>query len=237
MKSTIRRKRLSTENFNNPAGHRKRLRDRFLKAGSNALADYELLELLLTYAIPRSDTKPLAKALLHEFGSLGGILNQSNERLQEIEGVGPNVVLFLGVIRAYQERRLKKEIEEKKSISGPEDLVDYVRINLGSRAQECLYAVYLDESRHIVYQSDVAIGTIDKIPFYPREILKPALAYNATSVILIHNHPEGQPVPSDADLVMTRKFEEIANLLDIRLLDHLIVTAHHVYSIKTGKLL
>jgi DNA repair protein RadC len=231
------RTKQSNEKFRNPAGHRKRLRERFLKSSPAALADYELLELLLTYTIPRTDTKPLAKALLQEFGGLGNILKQPDERLLKIEGVGPNVVLLLRVIRSCLERSLQKEVEEKKNISGPEDLVDFVRMSLGSRPQECLYALYLDESRHIVYQAEVATGTINKIPFYPREILKPALAYNATSVILIHNHPEGQPIPSDADLAMTRKLEEVAALLDIRLLDHLIVTAHCAYSIKTGKLL
>lgn len=164
-------------------------------------------------------------------------MNQPDERLLEIEGMGPNAVVFFRVIQSCLERGLKKEIEEKERISGPEDLLNFVRMSLGSRIQECLYALYLNESRHVIYQKEVSTGTIDKIPFYPREILRPALAYNATSVILIHNHPEGLPVPSDADLAMTRKLEEIAALLNIRLLDHLIVTAHCAYSIKMGKLL
>jgi len=231
------RTKQSIEKFRNPAGHRERLRERFLKSSRAALADYELLELLLTYTIPRADTKPLAKALLHKFGSLSGILNQSDERLLEIEGMGPNAVVFFRVIQSCLERRLKIEIEEKEQISGPEDLLNFIRMSFGSRIQECLYALYLNGSRQVIYQKEVSTGTIDKIPFYPREIIKPALSYNATSVILIHNHPEGQPIPSDADLAMTRKFEEVAALLDIKLLDHLIVTAHCAYSIKTGKLL
>lgn len=225
------------EQYSDPGGHRKRLRERFMKSGRTALADYELLELLLTYPLPRVDTKPLAKALLHKFGSFVNVFQQPAERLTEIKGVGRNTVTFLRAVQACLTRCMQMEVEQQRSISGPEDIFAFVRMHLGSRTNECIYALYLNEARQIVHQAEVAAGTVARAPFYPREMLKPALLYNATGMILVHNHPEGQPVPSDRDLEMTRKLEELAALFDVKLLDHLIVTPQQAYSIKTGKLL
>ncbi len=208
-----------------------------MKSGRASLADYELLELLLTYAIPRVNTKPIAKALLDKFGSVVNVLQQPNERLAEIKGVGRSTVSFLRVVQACLIRCMEMGVEQQQFISGPEDIFAFVRMHLGSRTNECIYALYLNEARQIVHQVEVAAGTIDRAPFYPREMLKPALVCNATGMILVHNHPEGQPVPSDLDLEMTKKLEGIAALLGIRLVDHLIVTPQQAYSIKTGKLL
>lgn len=220
-----------------PAGHRQRLRERFQKAGRSALADYELLELLLTYIIPRKDTKAIAKILLHEFGSLVGVLQQTDERLMDIEGIGPNAATFLKVIQACLTRCMETEIEHHSSISGPEDIFAFIRMQLGMKTSECLYALYLDDARRLVHHTEILSGTIDKVPLYPRELLKPGLIHNATGVILVHNHPQGLPVPSEHDLEMTRKLEDVAAPLGIKVLDHLIVTEHQAYSIKTGKLL
>ncbi|HVN82820.1 MAG TPA: DNA repair protein RadC [Terriglobia bacterium] len=227
----------SLDKYTDPAGHRKRLRERFLKAGQTSLPDYELLELLLTYAIPRADTKPIAKAILDKFGSFINALQQPSERLAEIKGVGRNTVSLLRVVRACLIRCMEMEVEKQSSISGPEDVFAFVRMHLGSHAKECIYVFYLNETRQIVHHAEIVAGTVDRAPFYPREILKPAMLYNATGLILVHNHPEGQPAPSDQDFEMTRKLEDIAALLGIKLLDHLIVTPQQAYSIKTGKLL
>lgn len=218
-------------------GHRKRLRGRFLKGGRNALADYELLELLLTYVIPRADTKPIAKALLRKHRSLNSTFNQAADKLEEIEGIGPQASTFLLVIRACIERYLEQRVERRKSISSPKDVVQFVRAQLAAKQRECLMALYLSDSNRMLHHSIITEGTVNRTPLYPREILRQGLACNATGLILVHNHPQGEPVPSDHDFEMTRKLEEVAAQLDIRLLDHLIVTGLEAYSIKTGKLL
>jgi len=227
----------TAEQYTNPAGHRERLRKRFLQAGRGALADYELLELLLTYAMLRVNTKPLAKALLHRFGTFVNVLQQPYERLMEIKGIGPKTATFIQVVQASLTRSMEADVEQQLSISGPEDIFAFVRLHLGPRSHECVYAFYLNNSRHVVHQAEVGMGTVDRTPLYPREILKPALVHNATGIILVHNHPEGQPVPSEHDLEMTTRLEEVAAHLGIRLLDHLIVTRLQAYSIKKGKLL
>ena len=225
------------EQYTSPAGHRKRLRERFFAAGRGALADYELLELLLTYSIPRKNTKPIAKALLHQFGSIINIFQQSDERLMTIKGIGPQTAAFLRVIHSFVTRCMETEVEQQPSISGPDDIFAFVRLHLGPRNKECLYALYLNKAHRVVHQTEIVEGTIDRAPLYPREVLKPALVHNATGIILVHNHPEGQPVPSDQDLEMTRKIEDIADPFGIKLLEHMIVTRLQAYSIKTGKLL
>jgi DNA repair protein RadC len=227
----------NTKEILGPSGHRKRLRDRFAKSGRSALADYELLELLLTFAIPRIDTKPIAKNLLHQFGSILGVLQQPEHRLIHVNGIGKQTALFFKVIHGCLTRCMEIEVETQPSISGPEDIFAFVRLHLGMRENEYVYALYLDNANHIIHHCDVASGTVDKSSLYPREVLKPALIHNATSVVLVHNHPAGQPIPSEQDLTMTRKIEEIAKPLGVKLLDHLIVTRKQAYSIKTGKLI
>ena len=222
---------------NGPVGHRKRLRDRFLKTGRHALADYELLELLLTYAIPRIDTKPIAKSCIRNFGSIINTLQQPDERLTEIMGIGPNVTAFFKLIHSCLTRCMETAVEDVSFISGPEDVFAFMRLNLGLHARECIYALYLNDARRIVHHTQVGMGTVDRVPLYPREILKPALVHNATGLILAHNHPQGEPTPSDQDLRLTKKLEEILAPLGIELMDHLIVTPLQAYSVKTGKLL
>ena len=220
-----------------PAGHRRRLRKRFEKAGRTALADYELLELLLTYSIPRVNTKPMAKALLHRFGNLVGVLQQPDERLIEIQGIGPKTATFLRVVRACLARCMESVVEQSPSITGPEDIFSFVRLHLGQRNTECVYVLYLSDARRVVHHAEVTTGTVDRVPVYPREIMKPAMIHDATGIILVHNHPQGQPVPSDHDLEITRELERTAAPFGIKLIDHMVVTRLQAYSIKTGKLL
>lgn len=220
-----------------PAGHRRRLKERFFNAGRKALADYELIELLLTYAIPRVDTKPTAKALLKKFKTIFNVLQQPYDRLLEITGIGPEAATYISLIQACLTRAMEKTIEHRKAVSGPEDIFAYVRMHFGPSTIECLHALYLDEARHVVHHQEVAMGTVDRLPLYPREVLKPALIHNATGMILVHNHPDGKPVPSENDLALTKKIEDLSAMFDIKLLDHLIVTKLQAYSIKTGELL
>ncbi len=220
-----------------PAGHRKRLRERFARSGRIAFADYELLELLLTYAIPRIDTKPIAKTLLHQYGSILGVLQQPESHLLKIEGIGKQAVLFLKVLHGCLTRCMETQVEALPSISGPEDIFAFVRLHLGTRENEYVYALYLDKSYHIVHHCEVGAGTVDESSLYPREVLKPALAYNATGLVLVHNHPGGQPDPSEEDLAMTQGLEQVSAAMGIELVDHLIVTRNQAYSIKTGTLM
>ncbi|MFZ3114462.1 MAG: DNA repair protein RadC [Syntrophales bacterium] len=220
-----------------PAGHRRRLKERFLKAGRTALADYELIELLLTYSIPRVDTKSAAKGLLKRFKSIFHVLQQPRDRLLEINGIGPETATFIHLIQACLTRATEAAVEHRETVSKPEDIFAFVRLHLGPVTTECLHALYLDDARHVVHHQEVARGTVDRLPVYPREVLKPALIHNATGLILVHNHPDGQPVPSESDLKLTKKIEDFSIMFDIKLLDHMIVTKLQAYSIKTGKLM
>jgi len=220
-----------------PAGHRRRLKERFFNAGRKALADYELIELLLTYAIPRVDTKPTAKALLKKFKTIFNVLQQPYDRLMDIKGIGPEAATYIRLIQACLTRATETVVEHRKTVTKPEDIFAFIRMHLGPSTIECLHALYLDDARHVVHHQEVATGTVDRLPLYPREVLKPALIHNATGVILVHNHPDGKPVPSENDLELTKKIEDISAMFDIKLLDHLIVTKLQAYSIKTGKLL
>ena len=218
-------------------GHRSRLRERLVKAGRKAFADYELLELLLTYAIPRKDTKPTAKSLLKRFGSFAAVLAQPRERLLEVEGIGPQTSTFLSAIREFIVRYLEQEVEYAKSISSPEDIAEFVRIHLGAAPRECLMILYLNDANRLSYHFTVTEGTVDRAPFYPREILKTAFLRDATGLIMVHNHPSGDPVPSENDHKITQRLEKLAAEFDIKVHDHLIVTPNKAFSLKTGKLL
>ena len=218
-------------------GHRERLRQRLLKVGRTAFADYELLELLLTYAIPRKDTKPIAKRLLKRFGSFAAILDQPMERLLEVEGVGQQTCIFLIVIREFMVRYLEQEVEYAKLISSPEDIAEFVRIHLGSAPRECLMILYLNDANRLIYHGTVTEGTVDRASFYPREILKTAFLRDATGLIMVHNHPSGDPIPSENDHNITRQLEVLASEFNIKVHDHLIVTPHKAFSLKTGRLL
>ena len=201
------------------------------------MADYELLELLLTYVIPRIDTKPIAKSLLHRFGSLLDVLQQPYDRLIQVKGIGPKSAILLKVVHAFLTRSEEFAVEKKESISGPEDIFAFVRLHLGNRDRECVYALYLNNAKQVVHHCQVASGTIDRTAIYPREILKPALMVDATSIVLVHNHPDGTPVPSEEDHQFTKQIETIAESMGIRLVDHIIVARTQAFSLKTGKLL
>jgi DNA repair protein RadC len=150
------------DKYRDPSGHRKRLRDRFLRSGREGLPDYELLELLLTYSLPRINTKPIAKALLHKFGTIINVFQQPGKRLEEIQGIGANTITFFRVFQDCLTRCMEVQVENQRSISCPEDLFAFIRMHLGSRTVECIYALYLN-------QTEVAAGTFDRTPFYPRK--------------------------------------------------------------------
>ena len=160
-----------------------------------------------------------------------------NSSLLDIKGIGPETATFIHLIQACLTRATEAAVEHRETVSKPEDIFTFVRLHLGPNSAECLHALYLDDARHVVHHKEVARGTVDRLPVYPREVLKPALIHNATGLILVHNHPDGQPVPSESDLELTKKIEDLSIMFDIKLVDHMIVTKFQAYSIKTGKLL
>lgn len=218
-------------------GHRSRLRTRLTKAGRTAFADHELLELLLTYAIPRKDTKQLAKKLIEQFGSFAAVLDQPKERLLQVYGIGPQTSIFLSAIRASLTRYLEQKVENTKTISQPEDVTEFLRIHLGANQRECLMILCLNDANRLVHHDTVIEGTVNRAPFYPREVIKTALMHNATGLIMVHNHPSGDPTPSENDHRITNMMEELAKEFNIKFHDHLIVTPRNALSLKTGKLL
>jgi DNA repair protein RadC len=218
-------------------GHRGRLRTRLLKAGRQAFADHELLELLLTYSIPRKDTKQIAKTLIKQFGSFASVLDQPRERLLQVDGIGPHTTTFLSAIRAALTRYLEQRVERARTIAKPEDVTEFLRVHLGANQRECLMILCLNDANRLVYHDIVIEGTVNKAPFYPREVIKAALIHNATGLIIVHNHPSGDPTPSENDHRITSLMEELVGEFNIRFHDHLIVTPRSAFSLKTGKLL
>lgn len=205
------------------AGHRQRLRQRFREGGADALPDYELLELVLFRALPRRDTKPLAKALLQAFGSFAEVLNAPAERLREIEGIGEAVVTELKLVRAAALRLAKAEIMERPVLGSWQAVLEYCRASMGFESKEQFRILFLDKANRIIADEVQQQGTVDHTPVYVREIVKRALEVSATAIILVHNHPSGDPTPSRADIEMTKQIVDAAKNLNIKVHDHIIV--------------
>ncbi len=206
------------------AGHRRRVRERFLKVGGDAMEDYELLELALQMAIPRRDTKALAKALLREFGSFSGVFNASAARLERVEGLGEASVAHLKVIQAVATRFGRDRIDSEKPIlSSWTQLIEYCHSQMAFEAIEQFRILFLDKKNRLIADEVQQTGTVDHTPVYPREVIKRSLELSATALILVHNHPSGDPAPSSADIRMTREIADIAKPLGIVLHDHIII--------------
>lgn len=203
--------------------HRKRLRERFLTGGADALPDYELLELVLFRAIPRRDVKPLARQLLEHFGDFNRVLSAPIPRLREVKGVGDAVIQELKIVEAAAHRLAKSRVMERHVISGWEALVTYCHTTMAHRETEQFRVFYLDRKNVLIADEEQARGTVDHVPVYPREVCKRALELNASALILVHNHPSGDPTPSDADITMTHQIDTAAQALGLTLHDHLII--------------
>lgn len=203
--------------------HRKRLRDRFLSSGARALPDYEVLELVLFRAIPRRDVKPLARTLLDHFGDFNGVLSAPPDQLAAVNGVGGAVICELKVVEAAAHRLAQTRIRKRHVLSSWDALLDYCRTTMAHRATEQFRVFFLDRKNTLIADEEQAEGTIDHVPVYPREIVKRALLLNASALILVHNHPSGDPTPSESDIVMTQKIMTAAQALGIVLHDHVII--------------
>jgi DNA repair protein RadC len=204
-------------------GHRDRLRARFRDSGGSALADYELLELALFRALPRRDTKPLAKALLKRFGTLSEVLAAPPERLKEIPGVGDAVVIDLKLVRALAERIASEPVRKRTVLTSWSALLNYCRTAMAFEEREQFRILFLDKKNALIADEVQGRGTVDHTPVYPREVIRRALELSATAIILVHNHPSGDPTPSRADIDMTKTILEIGKSLGIIVHDHLII--------------
>ena len=203
--------------------HRRRLRDRFLAGGAAAMPDYEMLELVLFRAIPRRDVKPLAHALLARFGDFAGVLSAPAEQLDEIDGIGPAVIAEFRIVEAAAHRLAQARVRGRPAISSWTALIAYCRASMAHRGTEQFRVFYLDRKNVLIADEEQARGTVDHVPVYPREVVKRALELSATAIILVHNHPSGDPTPSRADIAMTRSIIDIAKPLGVAVHDHIIV--------------
>ncbi|WP_439576956.1 RadC family protein [Elioraea sp.] len=206
-----------------PYGHRARMRDKLLVRGPDALADYELLEMLLYFAMPKGDTKPLAKALINRFGSFAGVLAAPQQTLLDTRGLGPHSVAAIKLVQAAAIRMAKAEVIDRPVLNNWDRLIDYLHAVMAREKIEQFRVLFLDPKNRLIADEAQARGTVNHTPVYPREVVKRALELHATALILVHNHPSGDPTPSRADIEMTREIGQAAAVLSITLHDHLIV--------------
>jgi DNA repair protein RadC len=218
-------------------GHRERLRSRFRDAGSEALSDYELLELVLFRAIPQRDVKPLAKALVAKFGSFAETVAAPRARLKELKGVGDTVVDELKIVHAAANRMNRGAVTKRQVLSSWSSVIDYCRTAMAYEDKEQFRLLFLDKRNQLIADEVQQKGTVDHTPVYPREVVKRALELSATALILVHNHPSGDPTPSRADIQMTQSIIDVAKPLGIAVHDHIIVGKEGHASFKGLKLI
>ena len=204
-------------------GHRQRLRERFQSAGPDALSDYELLEMVLFTAQPRGDMKPAAKALLKKFGSFAEVMHAPATLLREVDGIGDASATQLKLIAAAASRIAKGQLLARTLLSSWNDVIDYCRTTMAFADKEQFRLLFLDKRNQLIADEVQQTGTVDHTPVYPREVIKRALELSATAIILVHNHPSGDPTPSSADIQMTKAIIDIASPLGISVHDHIIV--------------
>jgi DNA repair protein RadC len=213
-------------------GHRERLRERFRKGGADALGEYELLELILFRAMPRRDVKPLAKALIARFGSFAETVSARPERLREIDGLGEAAIVELKIVEAAATRLAKSAIEKRLTLSSFSAVVDYCRTVMAFLDHEEFRILFLDKKNYLLADEVQGVGTVDHAPVYPREIMRRALELGACAIILVHNHPSGDPQPSADDIHMTQQIIAIGKPLKVAVHDHLIIGKHGHVSLK-----
>ncbi|HOY77304.1 MAG TPA: DNA repair protein RadC [Hyphomonadaceae bacterium] len=218
-------------------GHRERLRQRIMEGDGSALRDYELLELLLCAFIPRVDTKPIAKELIARFGTVSAALGASPERLMEVKGIGETAAAYIRAANLLMQQAARDEIVDRPVISNWAALLNYVSLRIRHEKSEQARVLYLDRKNKLIADEKAGQGTVDHAPVYPREIARRALELSASSIILVHNHPSGDPTPSRADIDLTREIERALAPLEIKVHDHLVVGARETISMKSKGLI
>lgn len=229
--------RFSKEDGTDPSGHRARLRKRMQDGGPEALADHELIEMLLMTAIPRRDVKPIARALLGRFGSLAGVFNADQTALTKFPGLGEVSAAHLKIVATAARRLARAEVAEKPVLSSWQALIDYLRIDMAHLANERVRVLYLNARNMLVLDELVSDGTVDEAAIHPRNVIGKAIEIGATALILVHNHPSGSPEPSRADIQITHKIAEAGRLLGIVVHDHVIVGRHGHTSLRAKGLI
>ena len=204
-------------------GHRQRLRDRFLKAGSDGLQDYELLELVLFRGIPRRDVKPLAKALIEKFGSFGEVISAPVERLREVEGLGESAIAELKIVQAASLKLSQARVLNRPVLRSWSKVIEYCTASMAYGDTEQFRVLFLDHKHALLADEVQQKGTVNHTPVYPREVVKRALDLGASGIVLVHNHPSGDPTPSRADIDMTKEVEDAGRALKVQLIDHLVI--------------
>lgn len=205
-------------------GHRDRLKQKALTFGCDALQDYELLEMFLTYAIPRKDVKPLAKELIRFFGSFAAVFNASPEELKQIKGVKDNTAALIAAVRSAALRLAKSQFSAGPVIKDWKALIEYCKIDMGQKKTECLRIIFLDTRNQLIKDEILQKGSVGQTPVYPREIAKRALELGAASIVMVHNHPACDMRPSKNDIQMTKAVQKALTVLDINLIDHIIIS-------------
>ncbi len=212
-------------------GHRERLRKKYLQGGYFAFHEYEVIELLLTYVIPRKDTKPIAKDLIEKFGSLDGVVTASIEELCSISGIKENSAIFVKLLGDLSKNLYKGEIKKEGiQLKDKNSLIRYLRSEIGFSSREEFRVIFLNNYNMLVGSETLFIGTIDKSAVYPREIVEKVLYYKAKGIIFAHNHPSGNLRPSKQDIQITEHMQEALDLIDVKLLEHIIITQDGYFS-------
>lgn len=215
-------------------GHRNRLRQKLSERGLDAFLPHEVLELLLTYAIPRKDTKPIAWALLKKFGSLSGVLDAKEKQLCEVDGIGPYAAQFLHLLRGVLKNYSLDKVKKRPTIKSPQQVIDYCKASLAHKQEECVEVILLSIRNTVISSRILATGLVDKVLISPRKIVQYALEANACRIILVHNHPSGDTTPSQEDINLTHAVIQAAQLFNIRIEDHIIVGKGSCYSLRAN---
>ncbi len=218
-------------------GHRKRLKEKYIRAGINALNDYEIIELLLMYSIPRKDCKPIAKELLSKYKTINEIFDIDINDLINIKGIGENSIILIKLCKDIHTKYLKQIAIERKKLENTTDLIEFLKVDLGSKNIEIFKLIYLHTQNEILDDEIICTGTLDKNYIHIRELVKKILIKNAKSVIFVHNHPSGSVLPSQSDIDFTNRCKGILRDIEINLLDHLIVSKNNFYSFLENKIL
>lgn len=213
-------------------GHRQRLRERFEKAGFSGWHDYEILELVLAYCIPRRDTKPIARALLRKFKTVGKVLDADGKELRKIDGIGSRSAILLKVFREIAAVYFESRLEKTDSLASPKAVYDYLAVSLKGKREEEFKVIFLNSTNHSAGIETLQVGTVDKSAVYPRKVVERALKNNAVSVIIAHNHPGGSLKPSQDDVQITERLKQALDTVDISLLDHVIISSEGYFSFK-----
>jgi len=215
---------------NQNEGHRQRLRTKFLKSGLDGFHDYEIIELLLTLGTPRKDCKSVAREALKKFGTLKSVLEADPSKLKEIKGIGDNNVFGLKITQAVSRRFLADRIMDQDFMRSSEEVMEYLKHNLRDKTREIFMVIYLNGRNQILQMEELFEGTLTTSAVYPREVVKRALDHAAAALVFVHNHPSGNPKPSQDDITITKKLKEAAEAIDVSVHDHLIIAGNEVYS-------